>query len=348
MPRLGRRKRSGTNLPHRYCVERSRCDDPVRGFVVPPCVEPGQPVIAAADAMASAFFHDSPAAALALGDGGAEQRWLTGAALGALGRFGAAAAVLVPLAQSNPLAEPNQPTTADPIGSLAWSTLASHQRQLGRHTEALEYDQRAAATAPASHFGARFDAALGLTADAVGLGHVAEAATRLIGVEALAGAHPLDADWRTRVRRGWVATEIALLRGDPTTAVDLAEEALVTAVAAAAPRHVAKCTLFLGASRYVRYRDVGGGLTPVRTMLADASSAATALDALPLLWVAESLLADVAVLAGEPAVTVATHRARAAAAVSAIAVDLPAGQRGDWLARPDLAALLAGAAPPGR
>jgi hypothetical protein len=319
--------------------------------------------------VARALFYDSPAAALGLLDAGhepaprstagQERAWLTGAALGALGRFGAAEAVLRPLAGAD----------GGPYASLACSTLASHQRQLGRHAEALAYDQRAEMTIPAARDrlseSARFDAELGLTADAVGLGRVDEAVERLARIDRRAPTNlatdPVLAGWRRRVRHGWVATEIALLRGDSAAAVVLAEDALAEAVAAGAPRHVAKCALFLGASGYVRYRDasvahgVQNGvvddrkaldgreetLVGARTALTQAAAAAAALGALPLRWVAESLLAEVLALAGEPEAMIGGHQKAAATVVTAIGAELPAEQRSGWLSRPDLVALRA-------
>ena len=88
------------------------------------------------------FFHGHPADAVRrLRAAGAEDpaadpaaRWLLGAALGALGRYGEAAALLTALA-------------AGPVGarhaSLGASTLASHRRQLGQHADALRWDSLA-------------------------------------------------------------------------------------------------------------------------------------------------------------------------------------------------------------
>ena len=319
--------------------------------------------------VARVLFHDSPAAALALlaadhepvarSTAGQARAWLTGAALGALGRFAAAEAVLRPLAGAE----------GGSYASLACSTLASHQRQLGRHADALAYDQRAEATIPAAKDplseSARFDAELGLAADAVGLGRVDEAVERLAradpGVPTNSVTDPVLAGWRRRVRHGWVATEIALLGGDPAAAVVLAADALAEALAAKAPRHVAKSALFLGASGYVRYRETSvaqsvrngvadgrkaldGGqetLEGARSALTQAASAAAALGALPLWWVAESLLAEVLALAGEPEAMIGGHRKSAATVVTAIGAELPVEQRSGWLSRPDLAVLLA-------
>ncbi|SHN35840.1 hypothetical protein [Cryptosporangium aurantiacum] len=369
---------------------------------------------------ARVFFHESPAAALAMLPRQSTEpgtAWMLGAVLGAQGRYALAAAALRPLAESGSAAVANRTTPPGEDGlayaSLAWSTLASHQRQLGRHTEALHCDHQAAAllpalrtpaaatapatatapaapttpavptapaaaTAPAATaegaaFDARFDAELGLAADAVGLGRADQAAERLAGVDALLASHPAQVGWRHRVRRGWVRTEIALLTGDAAAAVVIAEESLAEAIAANAPRHVAKCTLFLGASQYVRDRATpprgapergapergapergapdgvaserasargasdGGG--PAGVTLALAAARASAVGALPLLWVAESLRAEVADGIGDRAAA-AEHRAAAAAAVRAVGDGLSPDEREAWLARPDFAALL--------
>src|SRR5262249_10848073 len=111
--------------------------------------------------------------------------WLAAVVLGGQGRYAAAAGTLKPLA-----------TNHDPVvAALAASTLASHLRQLGGHSRARRYDaealRRLAATeksnagisAPADddehgtgRTGALADAYLGLAADAIGLGRLAEAA----------------------------------------------------------------------------------------------------------------------------------------------------------------------------
>jgi len=280
------------------------------------------------------LFHGSPARALPqLTDGGGPRtRWLLGAALGALGRYGEARRALSGCLDG-------------PYASLAASTLASHYRQLGRHDEAPGWDQRALELA-GENPEALWDARIGLAADAVGAGDLAAARARLAtarceadaGCEATAPTAGCEAPrrsneraasrhWRRRVRHGWVETEIALLAGDPTEACRVAETALTIAEDAAAPRHVAKCLLFLGASRHV------AGDTGADAMLRRASQQAAAVGALPLRWVAEYLLSQRG--------SSEFHLARSAEAVMEIAAGLPADDRRRWLERVDIAGIVA-------
>ncbi len=270
------------------------------------------------------LFHGSPARALpqlTAGEG-PRTRWLLGAALGALGRYGEARRALSGCLNG-------------PYASLAASTLASHYRQLGRHDEAPGWDQRALSLAADPE--ALFDARIGLAADAVGAGDLAAARAGLAAaaasqcdadrpMAARAASHA-GADWRRRVRHGWVETEIALLAGDPSEACRVAETALTIAEDAAAPRHVAKCLLFLGASRHVA-GDADAGATLHR-----ASQQAAAAGALPLYWVAEYLLSQRG--------SAEFHLARSAAAVLEIAAGLPDDDRKRWLDRVDIAGIVA-------
>lgn len=256
------------------------------------------------------FLHVSPGAAIEeLHDAAVPgDRWVLAAALGAQGRYGRSLALLEALAGE-----------ATSYGSFARSTAASHYRQLGRHADAHPLD--AAALELAADANALFDAHLGLAADAVGTADVDTARAHL----ELARAH---ADgWRCHVRLGWVTTEIALLTGAPDAAVRHAREALAQARAARAPRHVAKCLLFLGVSEQV------AGEPDAAATLAGAAAAAAAVDARPLLWVAH------AVRGGE-------HRAAAAAAVAWIADQLEPRDRGLWVERPDIKDLLHNGAEP--
>jgi tetratricopeptide (TPR) repeat protein len=287
------------------------------------------------------FLQSGPAAALGAlplaalpGVTGAHEEWVRGAALGALGRYGEARTVLEALLD-DPAAH----------GSLAASTLASHLRQLGRHREARALDERALATAeqvePAAaeltgpaqraaaalRAGALFDARLGLAADAVGVADVTEARRWL------AQAGDGGGLWRREVRLGWVRTEIALLDADPLNACAVAATALSTARTAAAPRHEAKCLLFLGAALDAADDARATGL------LAEAARSAASLGATPLLWVAELLLARRAQRRGDtPGWSV--HLAASRAAVTAIGDALPANDRTAWLNRPDIAAIV--------
>ncbi|MFI9007279.1 hypothetical protein ACIGNX_08635 [Actinosynnema sp. NPDC053489] len=193
--------------------------------------------------MREAAFGDRPEAEVwrALG-GGVEERWLAAVVLGGQGRYAAAASVLGELIRGGGL-----------FGSLAASTLASHRRQLGGHAAARVLDARALAMAPdggggdrddVDPAGARADALLGLAADAVGTGRLAEARRLHARVE--------PHGWRSRVRHQWLAAEIALAGGHAEQAVPPAEAAAATAREAGATRHILKSDLVLGTALVVR------------------------------------------------------------------------------------------------
>jgi hypothetical protein len=130
-----------------------------------------------------------------------------------------------------------------------------------------------------------------------------------------------------------VRTEIALLNADPRNACDVAATALSTARTAAAPRHEAKCLLFLGAALDAADDGRATGV------LAGAARAAAGLGATPLLWVAELLLARRARRRGDTPGWRA-HLATSRAAVTAIGDALPANDRTVWLNRPDIALIV--------
>jgi tetratricopeptide (TPR) repeat protein len=269
------------------------------------------------------LFHRAPADALAelRGLEGDHARWLYGVALGALGRYGTA----LPVLTAGDIAEPR-------FASLAASTAASIYRQLGRHTDAEELDTRALALA-GDAADAGFDARLGLAADAVGL-HRGTDARRLL--REAAAALPAGS-WRPRVRLDWVATEVALLDGDPAGASATARRAVAESEAAQAPRHVAKSLLFLGAALVGELRATGGRADEAAAALRRAVALADGVDALPLLWVARALLGAL-VAPTDPDGGAESLRA-ARAAVLGIADGLTPADRVAWLARPDLAAL---------
>ena len=190
-----------------------------------------------------AAFGDRPEASAweALG-GDVEERWLAAVVLGGQGYYAAAAGVLGELVAGGGL-----------FGSLAASTLASHRRQLGGHAAARVLDGRALAMVGDADdradpddvdvAGARADALLGLAADAVGAGRLAEARRLHARVE--------PRGWRSRVRHQWLAAEIALAGGHAEQAVHPAEVAAATARAAGATRHILKSDLILGTALVV-------------------------------------------------------------------------------------------------
>jgi tetratricopeptide (TPR) repeat protein len=267
------------------------------------------------DTSFAAFLHGRPAdlvASLARCTDPAD-RWVLGAALGALGRFGESLALLKEVAAAEPPLR---------YASLARSTAASHYRQLGRHDDAHRLDTAALRHAEDDRT-ALFDARLGLAADAVGAADAATARAHLDQAREHADG------WRATVRLGWVETEIALLTGDAGAAVAFARPALAAARTAQAPRHIAKCLLFLGVSEHVAAQR--GAVTT----LADASLAAGRLRALPLRWVAETVLAEL------PGVDPRPHRAAAAHAIRGIAGHLEGRDRTRWVERPNIKSLLA-------
>jgi tetratricopeptide (TPR) repeat protein len=266
--------------------------------------------------VAHARGHDAEATAAA---------WLLGVCLSASGRYGSAMMVLEPLAVSSP-EEPDRRLFA----SLAAATLASVSRQLGRHAEGREMDLRALELA-GDAAEARFDASLGLAADAVGLGEVG-AADAALG-DAVAITDGRSDWWRQRVRLDWVRAEVALLRERPDEAVSRATSAVTLAEASGAPRHVAKGLLFCGVAQ-VQAGDLDEGATSLRR----AATLAESLGAVPLVWPARAVLG--ALVASVNPAEGAAALGSARQIVRQIADDLPAPFAADWLARPDIAALL--------
>ena len=252
--------------------------------------------------------------------------WLLGVCLGAAGRYGAAMTVLEPLANSAPEA-PDRRLFA----SLAGATLASISRQLGRHAEGRAIDERALELA-GDAAEARFDAVLGLAADAVGLAEVVQADAAL--AEAVHLADGRGDWWRQRVRLDWVRAEIALLREHPDEAVARATSAITLAEASGAPRHVAKGLLFLGVSQVQ-----SGDHVEAAASLRRAATLAESLGCIPLVWPARAVLG--ALVAPTSPAESAAALASARHVVGQIADDLPGRFAEDWLARADIAALLA-------
>lgn len=260
--------------------------------------------------------------------------WLLGVAQAAQGKFGTAlnllGGVMGPL-RSAVAGEETAPELRL-FGALAAATVASVHRQLGRHTVAWEFDALGltAADAIPGLDEAVFDCRLGLASDAVGLGEHDIAQTELGVATGLAEAH---ADWwRQRVRLDWVRAEILLLEEDPKAAADAAAEAIDRAELARAPRHVAKGLLFLGVAQ------AQSGAPETLTTLRRAAMLAEQLGTTPLIWPARALVG--AMLADDDPAASAKSLQGARSAVLAIAGDLPDDVREEWLARPDIEALL--------
>jgi len=240
-------------------------------------------------------FGDRPDAQLHLRPGDPpEWHWLAAVALGARGRYAAAAALLdgllsgfldAPGPGRDPGSAPARRVVPPPLRAHAAVTRAAHLRQLGGHLAARRFDGRGLALAtlpdarPAAHrpetadpgepdpgqsepgldrAAARVDAILGLAADAIGLADPALADRLLRAAEPLAFEHP---SWRPGVRWHWVRAELALSRDRPAEAVGWARRALVAASGAGATRHVVKSELVLAVA------EAGAG-TPTGQMVA--------------------------------------------------------------------------------
>ncbi|CAB4944153.1 unannotated protein [freshwater metagenome] len=252
--------------------------------------------------------------------------WLLGVCLAACGRYGSAMAVLEPLARTSPT-EPERALFA----SFAAASLASVARQLGRHSDARRLDQRAldlAGEAPE----ARFDAALGLASDAVGLGELE--AAEASATTAIALAEGRTDWWRQRVRLDWVRSEIDMLRGDSASGVIRTNRAISLAETSGAPRHVAKGLLLRGVAQVQ-----AGSLDEAVSSLRRAATLAESLGAAPLAWPAWALIGALTAEA-RPSES-ATALASARAGVRTIADDLPPPLAQTWLERPDIVELLA-------
>jgi hypothetical protein len=298
-----------------------------------------------------AAFHGPPSAAIPLleqavvearGRGrdaeAALAAWLLGVCLSASGRWGSALAVLRPLhldpaAASTGSASPERRLVA----SLAASTAATVERQLGRAGEARLLDEAALALAGGSEE-ARFDATVGLAVDAAGQSRIEAARTLLTDAEALIGAR--SDWWRQRVRLDWARAEVASAADDPEGAYRLASAALTRAEAAGAPRHVAKSLLLMGVAQVGR-----GDLVDAVATLRRCVTLADPLGLLPVLRPAWSLLAALAPAVPDAGAEVSRRAlTQARSTIGALAEDLPDAEpdrlRSTWLARDDIAALL--------
>jgi hypothetical protein len=271
-------------------------------------------------------------------------RWLAAVALGARGRYAAAAALLAGLH--------GQPGVDPAVRAHAAVTRAAHLRQSGGHLAARRWDGLglALATVPPSRSAgstalgavtalgaaaaggaaagggdlaggpsgagldlaaARVDALLGLAADAIGLSDP-ELAERLLRLaEPAALEHP---SWRPGVRWHWVRAELALSRDRPEPALELAGRALAGARAAGAVRHEVKSAIVLAVA------EAGTGSEPEK-VIADLSalSERTRQTGLwTLEWPIQLLLASL--IGDTEPVRSTTHRSRAVQIVSTISL----------------------------
>jgi hypothetical protein len=309
-------------------------------------VEPDADLASLLAAGERATFHGPPGSAIATlvaAVGLAERdnrqaekvaaRWLLGVAQSASGYYGQSLITLMPLLEDGETADEDEHAPARRLfAAFSAATAASVHRGLGRHTAAGSLDRRGLELA-GSAAEATFDCELGLVSDAVGLGELGDAQAGLGRVEALIEGRGGDW-WRQRVRLGWARAEVALLAEHPEEAVVAATAAVQGAEAARAPRHVAKGLLFQGVA------ELQAGSADALTTLKRAASLADGLSAAPLTWQIRALVG--AMLGGEETEEGARSLSAARSAVLTIASDLPPPLRADWLARPNVSALLEG------
>lgn len=209
-----------------------------------------------------------------------EGLWLRAVAAGGQGRYGSAYRDLAALRRDAP---------AGRLASLAHSTQGSFLRQLGWHALARGWDGRALALAGRDDEAAeaRADALIGLAADALGVGRFAAAATLLARADSELRVGPVPD--RLPVRRGWVAAELAMARGDGEIAVRHANEAvdLAGAMALRSARHAVKSEVVLAAAFCS-----AGAVERARAAAEAALDTAGRLGLVPLRWALACLLID--------------------------------------------------------
>lgn len=262
----------------------------------------------------------------ATADQRAQARWLQGVCLAAAGRFAAASATLSALT-THPNAHDRQLLE---LAGAAACVQGSIHRQLGLFQEAAEFDQWAT-TVTAADTLVHFEAQLGLAADAVGQGDRSQARAKL---EWARQHYPHESRaWRERIRFGWVAAETELLHEDALAAKQVITKSVAEAEDMGAPRHVAKSLLFQAVTMHILGEE--GDLV----MMARAALLAESLGAVPLVWVARSVLSQWLL----PVDQQAAYAARLAAAQAArtIGTELPSTLAEQWWRRHDVAPLFA-------
>ena len=258
------------------------------------------------------------------GDRADEARWLLGVCQGSSGLFGSALSTLAPLWEGSP------------FSGHAHCVAGSLYRQLGDFDLAGEHD----ATAQTSHSAAvRCEAAIGLTADAVGRADAAAARGNL----AAAGEQWHPDWWREGIRLHWVAAECALLTDTLDGAGAQLRHALAMAEQHQAPRHEAKTRGFLAVVERCAAPDDPIVVARSVDLVTRAADTAQTLAAWPLVWSFRRLQwrwlleSD----AAGDAVAAARARDQAARAVALISSDLPPHLRAEFRRRPDVVDLVA-------
>ncbi len=224
--------------------------------------------------LANAAFGDDPGRWPLSAATTPHELWLRAVAAGGQGRYSSALADLAVLRR-----EPR-----GPLVSLAHSTRASFLRQLGWHDRARAWDGRASALA-GTDGEAGGDALIGLAADALGMGRFAASERALRrAADLLDERMPL----RLPVRIAWVSAELAMARGQGSTAVEHAETARAAAKVLGSARHTVKSEVVLAAALCC-----AGDLDSSRRVADAALKDTEHLGMIPLRWALASLLAGI-------------------------------------------------------
>ncbi|BBX94357.1 hypothetical protein H5U98_23825 [Mycolicibacterium boenickei] len=262
-------------------------------------------IAAAASALADAAFGADPGRWPLPSATTPQERWLRAVAAGGQGRYGCALAELDAILRCR---------DSGSLVSLAYSTRASFLRQLGGHARARGADGRAWAEYGADAEAAA-DALVGLAADALGLGRFG------VSARLLERARALDTPEGSRqsIRLAWVSAELAMVRGDGTTALAHARRGVATAAGHRSTRHVVKSDVVLAAAL------CSAGQIDEAREVADAALLATDKSGLiPLRWAVACVLADIGS---------ASHDAEQISAIRDLSADTVRRRGGVWAGR---------------
>jgi hypothetical protein len=157
---------------------------------------------------------------------------------------------------------------------------------------------------------------IGLAADALGVGRFAVSARAL---ERAADLVTESVPARLRVRLAWVCAELAMGRGQGSTAIDHAERAAADAAALGSARHAVKSEVVRAAALCC-----AGDLDTSRRVADTALTDTDRLGMIPLRWALASLLAGIGS---------ATHTEAEVAAIRDEAADTVRSRGGVWAPR---------------
>ncbi len=220
------------------------------------------------------------------------REWLRAVAFAGAGRFAAARSLCARV-------------PAGPVSSAARCLEGSMLRQSGRHRAATGPDGAALALACAAfayapnaqpgsdlRTASAVDAAVGLAADALGTGRYALSARLLARADTVLAEHARAAarsPWwtvpRARLRRDWVAAELAVYSGDAGGAAAALETLVTVDPGPLRPRHHAKTLLIAGAAAMA-----AGDPERARALVAGGYREATEAGLNPLRWAGAKMM----------------------------------------------------------